>query len=78
MLADPAFQHAIQRIPQPGAEREVMADYYPSGEYLPTKEAFEARGCPADLTLLQTSERPAQKYRRAARVRPGRPESATG
>jgi hypothetical protein len=47
MLADPGFQHAIQRIPQPGAEREVMADYYPSGEYLPTKEAFEARGCPA-------------------------------
>jgi hypothetical protein len=47
MLADPAFQQAIQRIPRPGDERQVMADYYPSGEYLPSKEAFEARGCPS-------------------------------
>jgi hypothetical protein len=47
MLADPAFANAIQRIPEPGREREVMAGYYPSGEYLPTKEHFEARGCPA-------------------------------
>ena len=46
MLADPSFANAIQQIPAPGMEREVMGEYYPAGEYLPDKAAFEARGCP--------------------------------
>jgi hypothetical protein len=27
ILADPGFANAIQRVPEPGREREVMADY---------------------------------------------------
>ena len=45
MLADPAFAEAIQNVPAPGAERAVMGDYYPEGEYLADRAAFEARGC---------------------------------
>jgi hypothetical protein len=47
MLADPSFAEAIQNVPAPGAERAVMGEYYPEGEYLPERAAFEARGCPA-------------------------------
>src|SRR5207244_9968995 len=46
MLADPSFANAIQQIPAPGMELAVMGAYYPAGEYLPDKAAFEARGCP--------------------------------
>jgi hypothetical protein len=46
MLAEPGFAEAIQNVPAPGAERAVMGDYYPEGEYLPDRAAFEARGCP--------------------------------
>lgn len=45
MLADPDFRRAIQRVEEPGEERETMRRYYPTGEYLASKEAFEARGC---------------------------------
>jgi hypothetical protein len=47
MLADRGFEHAIQRVPEPGKERRVMAGYYPAGKYVAAKESFEARGCPA-------------------------------
>jgi hypothetical protein len=47
MLAVPEFAEAIQNVPAPGAERAVMGEYYPEGEYLPDRAAFEARGCPA-------------------------------
>ena len=47
MLPDPSFAQAIQNVPEPGREREVMGDYYPEGRYLADKTAFEARGCPA-------------------------------
>jgi hypothetical protein len=47
MLADPSFAEAIARIPEPRGERATMGEYYPGGEYLPAKAAFEARGCPA-------------------------------
>jgi hypothetical protein len=47
MLANPGFAHAIQRVREPGRERVVMGDYYPSAQYLADKRAFEARGCPA-------------------------------
>jgi len=46
MLADPAFAGAIQGIPEPGAEREVMGDYYPSAEYLPDRATYEVLHCP--------------------------------
>lgn len=46
MLARRSFRDAIQRIPEPGGERETMGDYYPAGEYLSGKGEFEARGCP--------------------------------
>jgi hypothetical protein len=45
MLADSAFAEAIQNVPAPGDERAVMGDYYPEGEYLPDRAAFEALGC---------------------------------
>jgi hypothetical protein len=45
MLAAPGFAEAIQNVPEPGAERAAMGEYYPEGEYLPDRAAFEARGC---------------------------------
>lgn len=47
MLADPSFTNAIQQIPEPGLEQQVMADYYPSGTYLPDAAAYEAQYCAA-------------------------------
>jgi hypothetical protein len=47
MLPEPGFAEAIQNVPEPGAERAVMGEYYPEGEYLPDRAAFEARGCGA-------------------------------
>jgi hypothetical protein len=47
MLPEPGFAEAIQSVPEPGAERAVMGEYYPEGEYLPDRAAFEARGCGA-------------------------------
>jgi hypothetical protein len=44
LLARASFRQAIARIPEPGAEREVMRRYYPSGTYL-DRGSFEARGC---------------------------------
>jgi hypothetical protein len=45
MLPDPSFAQAIQNVPQPGAERDTMGDYYPRGEYLTDPGYFKARGC---------------------------------
>jgi len=45
MLAEPGFTEAIQNVPAPGAERAVMGEYYPEGDYLPDRAAFEAQGC---------------------------------
>lgn len=45
MLAAPSFANAIQRIGEPGREREVMGEYYPDSEYYADKAAFEATGC---------------------------------
>ena len=45
MLPEPGFAEAIQNVPAPGSERAVMGEYYPEGEYLPDRAAFEARGC---------------------------------
>ena len=47
MLPEPGFAEAIQNVPEPGAERAVMGDYYPEGEYLPDRAAFEGLGCGA-------------------------------
>jgi hypothetical protein len=45
MLAAPSFAQAIQNVPEPGMEREVMGAYYPSGEYLEGPRDFKAKGC---------------------------------
>ena len=43
-LANPAFDHAIQKVRRPGTERRVMEEYLPRGHYTGTR-AFERRGC---------------------------------
>ena len=45
MLPVAGFAEAIQNVPQPGAERAVMGEYYPEGEYLADPTSFDARGC---------------------------------
>jgi hypothetical protein len=45
MLPDPSFAEAIQNVPQPGAERDTMGDYYPHSEYLAGPGYFKAKGC---------------------------------
>jgi hypothetical protein len=47
MLPVAGFAEAIQNVPEPGAERAVMGEYYPEGEYLEDRAAFESRGCPS-------------------------------
>jgi hypothetical protein len=44
MLADPGFDHAIQRVRQAGSEPEVMGPYFPESSYSSVAD-FEARGC---------------------------------
>ena len=44
MLVSPDYEHAIQRVEQPGAEPEVMGSRFPRASYTTTEE-FEARGC---------------------------------
>jgi hypothetical protein len=46
MLPDPSFAQAIQNVPEPGAERDVLGDYYPRGQYLAAARDFKAKGCP--------------------------------
>lgn len=43
-LPTPGFANAVQRVAEPGEEREVMGDYLPRGRYTSTAE-FERRGC---------------------------------
>ena len=46
MLVAPTFEHAIQRVPRPGAEPQVMGPYFPRSDYT-SRAAFEraaARG----------------------------------
>jgi hypothetical protein len=45
MLPAAGFTEAIQNVPEPGAERAVMGEHYPEGEYLEDRAAFESRGC---------------------------------
>jgi hypothetical protein len=44
MLVADDFAQAIQRIPRPGAEQQVMGPYFPASEYT-SRAAFEGRGC---------------------------------
>lgn len=44
MLVSPSFERAIQRVPRPSTEPEVMGRFFPRSEYA-TVEEFEARGC---------------------------------
>jgi hypothetical protein len=50
MLPDPSFAQAIQNVPGPGAERAVMGDYFPEGEYLGGPGDFTAPGVSSGLT----------------------------
>ncbi len=45
LLAAKSFIHSIKRVGKPGRERKVMGAYYPQGQYLASKAAFERRGC---------------------------------
>ncbi len=44
MLASPDFAQAIQRVDQPGRERQIMGGYFPRSHYT-TTAAFASRGC---------------------------------
>jgi hypothetical protein len=44
MLVSPGFERAIQRVPRPTAEPEVMGRFFPRSRYETVAE-FEARGC---------------------------------
>jgi hypothetical protein len=44
MLVSPDFARAIQRVPRPGAEPEVMGPYFPRTEYA-ARADVEALGC---------------------------------
>ncbi len=45
MLPDPAFAHAIQRVPAQGKEKAVMGAYFPVSKYYADRAAFEKLGC---------------------------------
>ena len=45
MLPDPSFAQAIQNVPEPGAERDTMGDYYPRGDYLAGPRGFKTKQC---------------------------------
>lgn len=45
-LASPDFKEYAGNILTPGTEKEIMGEYYPSGEYMSVEE-FEALGCSA-------------------------------
>jgi hypothetical protein len=44
MLVSRDFARAIQRVPEPGAEEEVMGPYFPRSQYM-SRAGFEALGC---------------------------------
>ncbi len=45
MLAAPGFARAIQRVSEPGGERQVMGRHFPRSEYT-TRAGFQSHGCP--------------------------------
>jgi hypothetical protein len=45
MLPAPGFRRAIQRVGEPGREKEALGALYPRSRYLPDAAAFERRGC---------------------------------
>jgi hypothetical protein len=45
MLPVPSFQHAIQRVKEPGDEKRALGPLYPRGRYLEDAAAFEEQGC---------------------------------
>ncbi len=44
MLVAPTFEHAIQRVPRPGSEPQVMGPYFPRAQYAERADV-EALGC---------------------------------
>jgi hypothetical protein len=45
MLPVPSFRRAIQRVGEPGDEKQVLGPLYPRGMYLADAAAFEGQGC---------------------------------
>ena len=45
MLPVPSFKRAIQRVGEPGQEKQVLGPLYPRSRYLADAAAFESRGC---------------------------------
>jgi hypothetical protein len=45
MLPVPSFRQAIQRVGEPGNEKQALGAFYPRGRYLEDAGAFEMRGC---------------------------------
>lgn len=45
MLPVPSFRQAIQRVGEPGNEKQALGAFYPRGRYLEDAAAFEMRGC---------------------------------
>ncbi len=43
-LSNPTFAQSIEKVTTPGTEKEVMGAYYPTSNYMTTKE-FESRKC---------------------------------
>ena len=44
MLVSPRFAHAIQRVPRPASEPQVMGPYFPRAQYA-ARADVEALGC---------------------------------
>jgi hypothetical protein len=75
MLADRSFRYAVQRVPNPGAEKQTMGDYYPDAGYLAGKADFERRGCASGTSQGGATEEPGGERRSTAR---GRTRSPAG
>ncbi|GAC1321207.1 MAG: hypothetical protein NVSMB25_14610 [Thermoleophilaceae bacterium] len=69
MLAEPSLPQAIAGIPSRGEEQRVMGPYYPAAQYLATRAAFEARGCPAGGGRARRPARSGRSHRRRAHRR---------
>jgi hypothetical protein len=65
MLPAQSFAQAIQNVQRPGAEPDVMGEYFPDSAYT-SKPQFEALGCPSSGLALRGRR---LRLRRGGRVR---------
>jgi hypothetical protein len=57
MLPSVGFAQAIQRVSEPGTEREVIGEYLPVGKHT-TRAEYEARGCSPAPAASSAAARP--------------------